>query len=274
MLDQHAAFVGSIPENYDRHLGPALFEPYAADLAGRLTLDGKASLLELACGTGIVTRRLRDRFPDAKITATDLNEAMLTYAAHKFAHEDRIEWRQADMTALPFADESFDAVVCQFGLMFVPDKAAAFREARRVLRDEGTFLFSVWDSIKHNDLARVAHETIASFFERDPPDFYEVPFSLHDRDALRTQLEGAGFRDVNLETVSLPCVSPSAAEAARGLIEGNPVAAAIRERAEASPAEIERAVARALAARFGDAPVRCRMRAVICAAVRLKRLRR
>lgn len=268
MTDRHAAFVGSIPENYDRHLGPALFEPYAADLAGRLRLTDGAPVLELACGTGIVTRRLRERFPSAKITATDLNDAMLAYAARKFRPEDNVEWRQADMTALPFADESFDAVLCQFGLMFVPDKAAAVREARRVLRPGGTFLFSVWDAIEHNDLARAAHETIATFFERDPPDFYEVPFNLHDREALRALFDGAGLRDVNIETVSLPCVSPSSAEAARGLVEGNPVIGAIRERGRAAPSEIEAAVERSLTASFGEKPVRCRMRAVVCAAVR------
>ena len=268
MTDQNAAFVGSIPENYDRYLGPALFEPYAADLVGRLELDEGASVLELACGTGIVTRRLRDRFPAARIVATDLNEAMIDYAARKFGDEDRIEWRQADMTALPFPDESFDAVVCQFGLMFVPDKAAAAREARRALRPGGTFAFSVWDAIEHNDLARVAHATIASFFVRDPPNFYEVPFGMHDRQALRALLDGAGFREASMETVPLPCVSPSAAEAARGLVDGNPVVVAINERAQESAARITEAVARELAASHGGQLVRCGMRAVVCTAAR------
>jgi ubiquinone/menaquinone biosynthesis C-methylase UbiE len=268
MTDQHAAFVGSIPENYDRYLGPALFEPYAADLVGRLKLDEGASVLELACGTGIVTRRLRDRFPAARLVATDLNEAMIAYAARKFSPADRVEWRQADMTALPFEDESFDAVACQFGLMFVPDKAAAAREARRVLRPGGAFTFSVWDAIEHNDLARLAHATIASFFERDPPDFYEVPFGMHDRGALRALLDGAGFRDAASETLGLPCVSPSAGEAAMGLVEGNPVIAAINERGRGPASQVTAAVARNLAAQYGEEPVRCRMRAVVCTAVR------
>jgi ubiquinone/menaquinone biosynthesis C-methylase UbiE len=268
MTDQNAAFVGSIPENYDRYLGPALFEPYAEDLAGRLELADGASLLEVACGTGIVTGRLRERFPGAKITATDLNGEMMEYAARKLAGATGIEWRTADASALPFDDESFDAVVCQFGLMFVPDKAAAAREARRVLRPSGRFLFSVWDSIEHNDLARVAHETIASFFERDPPNFYEIPFSFHDPPAVRALLGGAGFRDVELTHVELPCVSPSAREAAIGLVEGNPVIGAIKERARATPAEIAEAVAAQLAARYGERPVRCGMRAVVCSAAR------
>src|SRR6185436_8265689 len=117
------AFVGSIPENYDRYLGPVLFEPYAADLVDRLALAERADVLELACGTGIVTRRLRDHLgPGARLVATDLNQAMIEYAQTKFASEDSTEWKQADATDLPFADQSFDAVVCQFGLMFFPDK--------------------------------------------------------------------------------------------------------------------------------------------------------
>src|SRR5689334_15329638 len=134
MSDQHAAFVGSIPENYDLYLGPCLFEPYANDIARRITVPERGSLLEIACGTGIVTRRLRNQLPKSvRITSTDLNEAMLSYAAAKFGPDDSVEWRQADATALPFADSSFEAVVCQFGLMFFPDKLAALREVRRVL---------------------------------------------------------------------------------------------------------------------------------------------
>jgi len=122
MPTNNAAFVGSIPENYDRYLGPVLFDPYAADLVSRLNAPENASVLELACGTGIVTRRLRDRLgPEAKLVATDLNDAMLAYAARKFAAQENVEWKQADATDLPFTDRSFDAVICQFGLMFFPD---------------------------------------------------------------------------------------------------------------------------------------------------------
>lgn len=269
MSQRHAAFTGSIPENYDRYLGPALFEPYARDLAGRLQAGAGASVLEVACGTGIVTRRLRDRLPpDAALTATDLNEAMLEYAARKFSPGEAVEWRRADATDLPFADESFDAAVCQFGFMFVPDKAKAFREARRVLRPGGRLLFSVWDAIEQNDLAHVAHTTISRFFERDPPTFYEVPFSLHDPEELRALLAGAGFEGAEVTPLALPSVSPSAEEAARGLVEGNPVIAVIRERIPAEVPNVVAAVAAALAARCGDNPVRGRMRALVCAASR------
>lgn len=269
MEEQHAAFTGSIPENYDLYLGPALFEPYARDLAARLEVGGGASVLELACGTGIVTRALRDRLPPGvSLTATDLNEAMMGYAARKFASDEDVEWRRADASALPFDDGSFDAVACQFGFMFVPDRARAFAEAFRVLRPGGSLLFNVWDAIEHNDLAHVAHTSITKFFDRDPPTFYEVPFSLHDEEAIRGLLAAAGFREIKITRLTLPSLSPSAAEAARGLVQGNPVISAIRERMPADVPKIEAAVAAALAARCGDEPVEGSMRALVCSAVR------
>lgn len=269
MSDQHTAFIGSIPENYDRYLGPALFEPYAFDMAERLNVSEGASVLELACGTGIVTRRLRDRLPPGvRLIATDLNEAMIGYAARKFRPGEAVEWKQADATALPFADESFDAVVCQFGLMFVPDKERAIREAYRVLNLGGTFLFSTWDAIEQNDLAHIAHTTISTFFEHDPPDFYEVPFCFHDPEVIRSLLMGTGFRDIKLSLLTLPSISPSASEAAKGLVEGNPVIVAINERSPSDVPRIVAAVAAAVAARCGDMPVQGRMQAYVCTAVR------
>jgi ubiquinone/menaquinone biosynthesis C-methylase UbiE len=269
MPDQNTAFVGSIPENYDRYLGPVLFDPYAADLVARLHLPEDAAVLELACGTGVVTRRLRDRLgPMAKLVATDLNDAMLSYAARKFKSEDAIEWKQADATDLPFADQSFDAVVCQFGLMFVPDKEKALSETYRVLKPGGTFLFNVWDAIEYNELPRIAHTIIADFFDANPPDFYEVPFSFHDVEAINSLLSAAGFSEMKFYLLRLSAVSRSAEEAARGLVHGNPIINVLRERSESSIPEIEAAVAAAVAAQCGDTPVRAKMQALICTAVR------
>lgn len=265
----NSAFVGSIPDNYDRYLGPVLFHPYAADLVSRLNVSEDASVLELACGTGIVTRRLRDRLGSkARLVATDLNDAMLSYAARKFRTEEVVEWKQADATDLPFADQSFDAVVCQFGLMFSPDKEKAFSETYRVLKPGGTFLFNVWDAIEYNELPHIAHTIIAEFFDDNPPDFYEVPFSFHDAETINSFLLAAGFSEMQFFLLRLPAVSPSAAEAARGLVHGNPVINVIRERSESSIPEIEAAVAEAVAAQCGDDPVRARMQALICTAVR------
>ena len=269
MSQQHAAFTGSIPENYDRYLGPALFEPYARDLAGRLEVAEGASVLEVACGTGILTRRLLERLPGgARLTATDLNGAMMEYAARKFSDGEAVEWRQADACELPFGDESFDAVACQFGFMFVPDKAKAFGEALRVLKPGGRLLFNVWDRLERNDLAHVAHTTIAGFFERDPPTFYQVPFSLHDAGELSALLASAGFERAEITPLAFDSISPSAEEAARGLVEGNPVIAAIRERIPEQVPQVLAAVAGAVAERCGDRPVRARMSALVCAASR------
>ena len=148
------AFVGSIPENYDRYLGAVLFEPYARDLVERVKVSDGGSLLEVACGTGIVTRRLRDRLPaGAQIVATDLNEAMINYASQKFRAGENIEWRPANALDLPFADQTFDTVICQFGLMFFPDKQKGVNETFRVLKPNGQFIFNVWDAIEKVDLA-------------------------------------------------------------------------------------------------------------------------
>src|SRR6266576_87304 len=212
----NAAFVGSIPENYDRYLGPVLFEPYAADLVARLDVPANASVLEIACGTGIVTRRLRDRLPPGvKIVATDLNEAMMKYAAQKFGSEDKIEWKPADATDLPFADQSFDAIVCQFGVMFFPDKERAAREAYRVLKPGGVFLFNVWDAIEENDLPHIAHTIISKFFDDNPPNFYEIPFSFHDADKIELLLAQAGFRHIECSIVSKTAKAASAREVTR-----------------------------------------------------------
>ena len=269
MPAENVAFVGSIPENYDRYLGPVLFEPYAADLVERVSVPENGSLLEVACGTGIVTRRLRDRLsPRVKIVATDLNEAMIKFAAQKFRSDENIEWKPADALDLPFGDESFDAVVCQFGLMFFPDKQKGVNEAFRVLKPNGQFIVSVWDDIQRVDLAKAAETVIKRFFPENPPDFYDIPFSFHDPDKLRSVLSAAGFREIEIDVVRFPCVSASASEAAHGLIHGNPVITAINERDPAKAPEIEAALAETIAAQFGAEPVQARMQAIVCSGVR------
>ena len=266
---ENVAFVGSIPENYDRYLGPVLFEPYANDLAERVKVPEGGTLLEVACGTGIVTRRLRDRLADSvKIVATDLNQAMIDYARQKFRAEENIEWKPADALALPFDDQSFDAVVCQFGLMFFPDKQQGVSEAYRVLKPHGQFIVSVWDEIERVDLAHATETVIKQFFPEDPPDFYDVPFSFHEHDKLRSVLSTAGFREIKIDVVPFPCVSASARDAAHGLIHGNPVITAINERDPAKAPEVEAALAEKIAAEFGGAPVQARMQAIICTSVR------
>src|SRR5262245_39325799 len=164
MADQHVAFVGSVPANYDRYLGSIFFHAFADDLVARLTVKPGMRVLEIACGTGIVTERLARRLAGTgSLVATDLNEPMLAYARGRGFADTGVTWRPADGPALPFDDDSFDAVVCEFGLMFFPDKARGVREAWRVLRPGGQYLFNVWDAIAHNPVARITHETVATF---------------------------------------------------------------------------------------------------------------
>jgi len=263
MTDHNAQFTGSIPVAYDRHLGPLLFEPYADDLVARLDLVGVTAVLELASGTGILTARLRDAIPaTAALTATDLNEPMLGVAQAKTLDRE-ITWRPADAQDLPFPDASFDVVASQFGIMFVPDKARAFREARRVLRPHGQLAFNVWLSLAENPVGRIAHDTIGQFFSSDPPTFYQVPFGFSDESLIRELLTAAHFEVVGCHRVTLEARSPSALDAARGLVTGNPILLAVGERATASAEEIIRAVAAALAAEGGASPLRLPMRALV-----------
>lgn len=153
--------------------------------------------------------------------------------------------------------------MCQFGLMFFPDKTAGIREAFRVLRPGGHYLLNVWDAIEHNPVAHITHETIASFFPSDPPQFYTVPFSLHDKDKIRGWLEAAGFEDIESQTVTKVGKSASAAEAAIGLVEGNPVYIAIMDRRPEALPEIKTAVGANLAARLGDHPLHCDLSAIV-----------
>lgn len=266
--DPNVVFSGEVPQNYDCYLGPAFFQPFAQDIVQRLDKKSIQSLLEIACGTGIVTRQLRDALPGhIEIVATDLNSDMFEFARPKFKKDERVQWKEADASALPFADNSFDAVVCQFGLMFVPDKALAMRECYRVLRPGGAFLFNVWDSFESNPIGQIAHTTIASFFDRDPPRFYELPFGFYDVDAIRKLLEDAGFVEIEMSPVTLPCRNSSAREFATGLVRGNPVAMELKQRG-VNAGDVIEAVTRNIAERYGSAPVESTMQALVWRAVR------
>ena len=182
MVATDKAFIGSIPELYDRLMVPLIFEPYAADLATRVAAAAPRAVLETAAGTGVVTRALASRLPaDVQITATDLNQPMLNYAMARQSGDKRISWKQADALALPFDDQSFDVVVCEFGAMFFPDKVQGYKEARRVLKPGGRLLFNVWDKISENDFAHTIAQALAEVFPDDPPRFMaRTPHGYHD----------------------------------------------------------------------------------------------
>ncbi|RAZ80250.1 class I SAM-dependent methyltransferase [Mesorhizobium atlanticum] len=202
MLEADKVFAGSIPENYDRHMVPLIFEAFAEETARRAASLSPVTVLETAAGTGAVTRALAPKLSaDATYTVTDLNQPMLDYAASRQGPDSRITWRQADALKLPFDDAAFDLVCCQFGAMFFPDRPAAYREAKRVLKPGGHFLFSVWDRIEENIFADDVTNALARIFPHDPPRFLaRTPHGYHDKDLIRGDLTAAGFSDVTIDT--------------------------------------------------------------------------
>jgi ubiquinone/menaquinone biosynthesis C-methylase UbiE len=269
MQSGDSAFAGSIPALYDRYLGPALFDSYAGDLAHRLGSITEGSILETAAGTGRVTRALAATLPPAvAIVATDLNQAMLDFAAAQPISR-HVAWRQADALALPDADRSFDAVMCQFGVMFFPDKLAGYREARRVLNPGGRFLFSVWGPLEANEFARVTTAAFQALFPQDPPLFLaRTPYGYNDLDLIAAQLRQAGFASVAIDTVEKTSELGSGDELAIGFCQGSPLRNEIEARQPGGLAAVTDAVAATIAARLGKGAIAGRMQAhVIAAAV-------
>ena len=267
MSTSAAEFSGSVPAFYDRYLGPVLFEPYAADLVSRLPAADGLRVLEIACGTGIVTRRLREALPDsATVVATDLNEPMIAHARAAVTAPG-IVWQQADAQALAFPDGSIDVVVCQFGFMFLPDKVQGFREARRVLRSDGVLLANVWHSMDANPAAGAIHARLAELFPADPPRFVETPYGYHDTERLRADMEEAGWEDVQLEDLCLEGLGSSAADFAAGFTRGSPLAHELAER-DADADTVTQALADALVPVGGERPFAPALAATVISAVR------
>ncbi|HYG53824.1 MAG TPA: class I SAM-dependent methyltransferase, partial [Burkholderiales bacterium] len=218
-------FTGSIPKFYDTHMVPLIFEPYAADLVSRLQSRSLARVLEVAAGTGVVTRAMSAALPESvSIVATDLNQAMIDHAA-AVGTRRAVEWRQADAMKLPFADASFDAVLCQFGVMFFPDKAAAFAEARRVLRPGGAYVFNAWDRIEENEFADVVTNALATVFPSDPPRFLaRTPHGYHDVRLIARDLAAGGFRaSPRIDTVAARSRAESPRIPAVAYCQGTPL---------------------------------------------------
>ena len=222
-------FSGSVPANYERYMVPLLFRPYAELLARRAAELQPRRILETAAGTGVVTQALIEALPDAEIVATDLNQAMLDVAAGRIASAN-LSFLEADALELPFDDSNFDLVVCQFGVMFYPDKVKGNAEAHRVLCNGGHYLLAIWDSIERNALSNLANETMRRQFPDNPPMFMtRGPFSYYDPAWIERDLRAGGFTNVEIETVELRSRSPSAEDAARGLTYGSPMGIELEE---------------------------------------------
>lgn len=264
MSGNDTVFTGSIPALYDRYLGPLLFEPFARHIADRVAGLQPARVLETAAGTGIVTTALAERLPaSATLVATDLNQAMIDHASTKPVLK-QVEIRQADALALPFADASFDVVVCQFGAMFFPDKVVGYREARRVLAPGGHFVLSVWGSLSDNPMTRVVVDAVGALYPQNPPRFLaRTPHGHSDDGVLRRDLTAAGFASVTVETVTLPSRAPSAEDAAIGLCQGTPMRGEIEALDPTGLAATTDAAAAALRAAYGAGAIEALMQAVV-----------
>lgn len=249
---------------YDQLLVPAVFRPYADDLAVRIARHQPEVVLELAAGTGVLTRAMTASLPAAQVTATDLNVAMVEVGA---ARVPAATWRQADGMQLPFPDASADLVACQFGVMFFPDRRAAYAGIRRVLRPGGRFLFNCWGPLATHEVETAVMAALAEHFPEDPPSFLaRVPHGYHDVDLITADLAAAGLDDVHIEPVQLDCTGKSAADLARGYCRGTPLRAEIEARGALDAATI--AVQTALERSFGPGPVRGRMSALVADARR------
>jgi ubiquinone/menaquinone biosynthesis C-methylase UbiE len=265
MQRDSTSYTGSIPNHYDTGLGPVIFVDYADDIARRAAACNPRRVLETAAGTGIVSRRLRDHLPaEAQLTSTDLSPAMLEVAKAKFKPSEQVTFQTADAIALPFGDASFEVVVCQFGVMFYPDKDKSNREVHRVLATGGHYLFSVWDAHRYNAFGRIAHETLCRFFPDDPPQFQKIPFS-YGFEPIRDSLVAAGFADITAHVVRFEKDIGDATGLARGIVFGSPIVDQIKARGAVEPAQFMKALVAAYQTECGN-PGRMPMQATLFSA--------
>ena len=268
MSETDKVFTGSIAENYDRHLVPLIFASFAEDIARRVAGLSPGAVLETAAGSGAVVRALAPKLrPDARYVVTDLNQPMLDYAASRQPADNRISWRQADALALPFEDASFDVICCQFGVMFFPDRHSGFREARRVLKPGGSFVFNVWDRIEENVFANDVTEALAEVFPDDPPRFLaRTPHGYHHTAVIERELNKAGFSSVVIETRAEQSRASSPRHPAVAYCQGTPLRNEIEARdADKFENATEHAAAR-IAERHGSGEVAAKIQAHVVVA--------
>lgn len=270
MTVQDSSFIGSIPEVYDFYLVPLIFESYAADIADRVSVLSPANVLETAAGSGVVTRALAAALPtNATIMATDLNQPMLDHAQRQQESDPRVMWRVADALDLPFDSDSFDVVVCQFGVMFFPDRVAAYREALRVVKPGGTFLFSVWDDIRKNEFADVVTDAMATAFPNDPPKFLaRTPHGYNNEQLIERELVEAGFANVGFTSVEETSSATSPRHPAIAYCQGTPLRNEIETRDPDRLDEATEIAARAIADKYGSAGVSAKVQGIVVTAAK------
>ena len=265
MAETDIKFVGAVPEVYDRFMVPMLFQPFAEEMAARVASLKPAAVLETAAGSGVVTRLLAPLLgPEARYVVTDLNPPMLERAKARQPEGARIEWLAADALDLPFETASFDAVCCQFGVMFFPDRVKGYREALRVLKSGAPFLFNAWDSLAHNDFASAVWDAVVAYYPNNPPDFFpRIPHGYFDEGRIRADLASAGFGMVSVEKVAHESPVAQARDAAVAYCQGTPLRMEIVKRDPDGLAAVTDFVEAALVKRFGTGPITGKIQALV-----------
>jgi ubiquinone/menaquinone biosynthesis C-methylase UbiE len=249
--------------HYDQFFGPLYFEPYAIEVAKRIKPTPNSIVLEIAAGTGRVTRHIRESIPPStKLIASDISENMLAVAKSKLSHLD-VDWQIIDAQELPFSDNSIDLVVCCFGYMFVPDKQKAFEEVYRVLKPGGQFLFTTWDKLENNTASFTSRSIAKKYLEDPLPDSYNLATSMSDKAVIKSLIKDAGFTKISIEQVELFSISRTAKEAAYGLVEDGLIYEEIKKRNPTWIDEIRIKVEKELSEKFGTAPMVAPMSAII-----------
>ena len=268
MSESDAKFVGAIPEIYDSLMVPLMFQPFAEDMAARVAVLNPGTILETAAGSGVVTRVLAPLLrPQVRYVVSDLNPPMLERARARQPQDERIEWATADAQNLPFKEDVFDVLFCQFGIMFFPDKRRGLAEARRVLKPGAPFIFNVWDQLAHNPVSEVVGDVVAGHFGSENSDFFRrVPFGYHDRNRITADLTEAGFSNVKIEALTRTGRAESARAAAVALVQGTPVRMEIVGRNPEDLAVVTEAAETALRRRFGDGPFSASLQALVVVA--------
>jgi ubiquinone/menaquinone biosynthesis C-methylase UbiE len=259
------AFAGSVPANYDKYLGPLLFEPYALDIVERLKGRRLRSVLELACGTGRVTAHLVNLLDeDGKLTATDLNADMIEVAKQRVDNE-KIEWLVADAQELPFDADSFDHIICQYGVMFFPDKLKAFKEAYRVLQQGGRYFFNTWDDMKFNPRTTILRKIMEEMFADEAPEFLQKgPYSFFDREEIRRLMEEAGFTEITIEVVQKQSSYNTEDDFIKGFIDGSPLSAFLINKDDKVKTELKEKVKKAMQEQAKDYGKSVPLQALVC----------
>jgi SAM-dependent methyltransferase len=259
---------GNSAAHYDRFFGPLYFEPFAVEVAKRIDPTSIGIALEIGAGTGRVTRHIRERIPaSAKLIASDINQDMMEEAKKNLSHLD-IEWRTIDAQELPFNDNSIDLIVCCFAYMFVPDKAKGLSEAYRVLKPGGVLLFTTWDRLEKNVPSYIARMIAEEYLKEPLPESNNLATSMSEESAISPLLQNARFTNISIEKVELLSASPTARDAAYGLVKGGSFYNVIKNRNSAWIDEMINKVEKELAEKYGAAPMKAPISALICQALK------